>query len=299
MAASVELRTNSKINLFLRVVGGRVDGYHELESIFHGVALADDMRITLTHTGRVDVEMRAVEGFEGPLPELTENLAFLAAQALSDRGIEHEGLHIEIDKRIPVGGGLGGGSGNAAGVIVGLNHLLGLELPHESLVEVGATIGSDVPYCIGGGTALVMGRGEAMTPLPAPQPLCFVLAMSNDPLLTREVYAAYDEAQAELAEASSSAPMALALGAGDVPEIAALVHNDLERGAFALRPQLAELKKTLVDSGCLGAGLTGSGPTLFGLVEDAEHGKRVADQVRSLFDRVEVAASAPECVELV
>lgn len=298
MAASVELRTNSKINLFLRVVGGRVDGYHELESIFHGVSLADDMRITLTHTGRVDVEMRAVEGFEGPLPELTENLAYLAAQALSDRGFEHRGLHIEIDKRIPVGGGLGGGSGNAAGVIVGLNHLLGLELPIESLVEVGAAVGSDVPYCIGGGTALVMGRGEKMTPLPAPVPLCFVLAMSNDPLLTGDVYAAYDEVRAD-AEAASSASMALALGAGDIAEIADLLHNDLERGAFALRPELADLKKRLLDAGCLGAGLTGSGPTIFGVVEDAEHGKRVADQVRSLFDRVDVAASAPECVELV
>ena len=296
MTASVELRTNSKINLFLRVVGGRADGFHELESIFHGVALADDMRLTLTDTGSVEVEMRPAEGFEGELPELTKNLAYLAAEALRDRGFEHEGLRIEVDKRVPIGGGLGGGSGNAAGVIVGLNHLLGLELPVESLVEVGATVGSDVPYCIGGGTALVMGRGETMTPLPAPKGLWFVLGMSNEPLLTSEVYAAFDRVEAELPEARR-APMALALGAGDVAEIALLLHNDLEFGAFALRPELADRKRALADAGCLGAGLTGTGPTVFGIVEDAEHGRRVAAQVKDLFDRVEVVPSAPECVE--
>lgn len=294
---SIALRTNSKINLFLRVVGGRADGFHELESIFHGVALADDMVLTLTHTGRVEVRMEAAEGFHGRMPALEENLAYLAAQALSDRGFEHTGLEIEITKRVPVGGGLGGGSGNAAGVLVGLNHLLDLDLPVASLAEVGAVVGSDVPYCIGGGTALVMGRGEAMTALPAPRDLWFVLGISNEPLLTRDVYAAFDASEAEPAEARS-APMALALGAGDVAEIAALLHNDLEVGAFALRPELAEGKRQLADAGSLGAGLTGTGPTAFGIVEGPEHGARVAEQVRGSFDRVEVVSTATECVEL-
>ena len=294
---SVSLRTNSKINLFLRVVGGRADGYHELESIFHGVQLADDMRLTLTHNGRVDVEMRAADGFHGRLPELEENLAYLAVQALVDRGFEHEGLLIEIEKRVPLGAGLGGGSGNAAGVLVGLNHLLELDLPLESLVEVGAIVGSDVPYCIGGGTALVMGRGENMTPLPAPQDLWFVLGISNEPLMTGEVYAAFDEAGVELEDAPS-APMVLALGAGDVTDIAALLHNDLEVGAFTLRPELTAAKQELADAGSLGAGLTGTGPTVFGLAEGPEHAREVAGRVRGSFDRVEVVKTAPECVEL-
>ena len=294
---SVSLRTNSKINLFLRVVGSRADGFHELESIFHGISLADDMRLTLNHSGRVEVDMRAGDGFHGEPPGLEDNLAYLAVQALADRGHRHEGLHVEIEKRIPIGGGLGGGSGNAAGVLVGLNHLLALDLPLESLVEVGAVLGSDVPYCIAGGTALVMGRGETLTPLPAPRDLWFVLGISHEPLMTGEVYDAFDAAEAQPEEARS-APMALALGAGDVAEVAALLHNDLEVGAFALRPRLAEAKGALVEAGCLGAGLTGSGPTMFGIVEGPEHAAQVAERVAGMFDRVEVAGTAPECVEL-
>jgi 4-diphosphocytidyl-2-C-methyl-D-erythritol kinase len=296
-APSVDLRTNAKINLFLRVVGQRADGFHELESIFHGVGLADEMRMTLNHSRRVDVEMHPAGGFQGKLPELEDNLAFLAAQALADRGFPHEGVEIRIDKRIPIGGGLGGGSGNAAGVLVGLNHLLNLDLTPESLVEVAAIVGSDVPYCISGGTALVMGRGEMLTPLPATTDLWFVLGISNEPLMTADVYAAFDRLETDVAEARS-APMALALGAGDVADVAALLHNDLEPAAFALRPDLAEAKQALTDAGCLGACLTGSGPTLFGIVEGPEQGAEVAERVMGAFDRVEVARTAPECVEM-
>jgi 4-diphosphocytidyl-2-C-methyl-D-erythritol kinase len=143
-----------------------------------------------------------------------------------------------------------------------------------------------------------MGRGETLNPLPAPRELWFVLGISHEPLMTGEVYAAFDAAEVQPEEARS-APMALALGAGDVAEVAALLHNDLEVGAFALRPQLADAKGALAEAGCLGAGLTGSGPTMFGIVEGPEHAAQVAERVAGMFDRVEVACTAPECVELI
>ena len=202
---------------------------------------------------------------------------------------------IEIDKRIPIGAGLGGGSGNAAGVIAGLNEVWELGLDSGRLSGLALDIGADVPYCLTGGTALATGRGERTTPLTAPETLWFVLGVSNEPLLTRDVYEAFD-ARRDMAEVGSG-PMRLALGRGDVVAVAALVHNDLEPPAFRLRPGLAQLKAAMLEAGALGAVMSGSGPTIVGLARDRDHATAIAEAAKPSFDRVVVSSSRPVCVE--
>jgi 4-diphosphocytidyl-2-C-methyl-D-erythritol kinase len=294
-SVGIRVRTHAKLNLFLRVIGRRPDGYHEIESIFHGVSLADEMQIRSTDDEGIRIEM---QGSSGPISEeieLENNLAYLAAQSLIDRGITPTGLRIDIAKNIPIAGGLGGGSSNAAGVLVALNELWGAGLGSEDLNEVGASVGSDVPYCLVGGTMLATARGEKLTSLPSPTKVHFVLGISNVPLLTRDVYERWDHLGAEPGDGSAS--MTLALGAGDPREVGQLLHNDLEPAAFSLRPELQDAKEAISNAGALGTALTGSGPTLFGVAADAEHAREIASKIEDRFDRVEIAHSAARCVE--
>jgi 4-diphosphocytidyl-2-C-methyl-D-erythritol kinase len=292
---TIRLRTNAKVNLFLRVMGRRPDGYHEIETVFHGIRLADDLLITPTSTGKVDVEMKASDAYAYELPALEENLAWLAADALLAQGASNAGVHISITKRIPIAAGLGGGSGNAAGVLVALNELWQTGFDNRKLMDLAGGVGSDVPYCIGGGTALATGRGEGLTPLPFEAELWFVLGISHQPLFTRDVYAAWEPVDPELEE--GSAPMTLALGGEDVSEIASLLHNDLEPAIFTLLPELEDKKNAIIEAGALGGLVTGSGPTVFGLARDETHAHAVAASVKSDFDETLVVSSIPECIE--
>lgn len=291
----VRLRTHAKVNLFLRVVGRRPDGYHEIETILHGISFGDDIEVALTDGGGIEVDMELAEGVLGEPPTAQENLAYRAAQALVGRAGGERGVRVRIVKHIPIGAGLGGGSGNAAGIIVALNELWRLSLDRADTLAVAATVGSDVPYCIEGGTALATARGEKLTPLPAPADLHIVLGMSHEGLLTRDVYAAFDEVGPQ--DAASPSPMTLALGAGNVHEVADLLYNDLEVAAFKLRPRLQDKKEALLAAGALGAAMSGSGPTMFAIAENEDHAHDIADAVRTEFDVVRVTRSRPECIE--
>jgi 4-diphosphocytidyl-2-C-methyl-D-erythritol kinase len=292
----MKLRTNAKVNLFLRVLGERGDGYHEIETILHSVSLADDIEIIAQGSGDVRVEMSYAPGLTGEIPDPQQNFVHAAAVSLIEAGALNDGVLIRLVKRIPAGAGLGGGSGNAAGALVALARHWNFEITPEDLLGRAATIGSDVPYCIEGGTALASGRGEKLTRLPPPPPMWFVLGISSRPLSTGEVYAEFSDHPP--ASAEKSAPMTLALGAGDLGEIAALLHNDLEGPAFALRPELPALKERLTRAGALGALLSGSGPTVFAIARDEEHARSIARAVEDDFDRVEVVESRTACVEI-
>jgi 4-diphosphocytidyl-2-C-methyl-D-erythritol kinase len=288
-------KTNAKVNLFLRVLGKRVDGYHEVETILQVIRLGDDIQVQTTNTGRVEIVMEWVDGGRGVLPTEDENLITLAAGRLIALWASHDGIKVRVRKRIPIGAGLGGGSGNAAGALVVLSELWAMGLERDRLKELAAEVGSDVPYCIEGGTALATARGENLTPLPSPETMWFVLGITDEPLLTRDVYDAWDELPA--AEEVSSAVMTMALGAGDAEEVASLLHNDLEPAVFRLKPELEKKKELLIDGGALGACLSGSGPTMYGLASDEEHARRIASQVEHVFDRVLVTCSQTECIE--
>lgn len=293
--APVRLTTGAKINLFLRVLGRRADGFHELESIFHTLDLVDHLEISPLPGGKLEVDIDSDRLAGEELPSFEDNIVTAAARRLQELAPGRPGAAIRIHKRIPVAGGMGGGSSNAAGALLALDRLWGLDLDRTTLLEVGAELGSDVPYCLDAeGTALVGGRGESVTRLPGPPaPLSFVLGISDEPLLTAEVYAAVTDPSPD---GPSAAPVTLALGQGDLGELAQLLHNDLETPALALRPRLQDDKEALLAAGCLGAVVTGSGPTVAGLARDAGHANDIAERVRARFDRVVVAASARSCV---
>jgi 4-diphosphocytidyl-2-C-methyl-D-erythritol kinase len=291
----MRLRTNAKTNLLLRVLGRRPDGYHEIETIFHTLSLADTVSLATTTGDAVDIDMHAEGATGAELPPAADNLVSTAARKLIEAGGRTHGVRIDIVKRIPIGAGLGGGSGNAAGVLEALNEMWGLGLDSGALAELALDIGADVPYCLTGGTALATGRGEKTSALPAPATLWFALGLSDEPLLTRDVYDDF-ETHSDPADVRS-APMSLALGMGDVTAIAALMHNDLEPPAFRLRPELAELKSKMLDAGALGTVMSGSGPTMVGLARDQQHAISIAVAAERSFDRVVVSSSRPTCIE--
>lgn len=290
----VRLRTYAKVNLFLRVIGTRADGFHEIETILHGIGLYDEIEMAVTE-GSIDVSMELVDGLTGSLPAAADNLIRHAADVLHAHSGVSSGVSVKVRKGIPIAAGLGGGSGNAAGALVILGDMWGVELDRDTTMSLAARIGSDVPYCIEGGTVLATSRGEHLTQLPATASMCFVLGGTNDPLSTADVYAAWDGLPA--AEPSSSAALTLALGAGDVAEVGALLHNDLEPAAFSLLPDLADKKRALLDAGALGAGMSGSGPTMFAVARDEAHALRIADRAGAAFDWVKVVGSHRPCIE--
>ncbi|MGH2729323.1 MAG: 4-(cytidine 5'-diphospho)-2-C-methyl-D-erythritol kinase, partial [Actinomycetota bacterium] len=228
------MRAHAKLNLYLRVLSRRRDGYHEIVTILHGIDLADDLEVADGRTGEINLVADR---------DLEPNLVVVAARRLMTRIEGGAGASIRLTKRIPVGAGLGGGSADAAATLVALNELWDAGLDRSALMEVAAEVGSDVPYFLIGGTALATGRGEKVRPLDAPAAMWFVLGLSDDPLMTSAVYDRYDELP--LVEGPSPATMIAALGAGDVEAVGSLLSNDLERVAIDLRPELAAKKAVL------------------------------------------------------
>lgn len=290
----MRIRTHAKVNLYLRLVGPRPDGYHEIETILHGIDLADEIEITPAEQG-VHVDMEFAPGLVGEIPPSDQNFVTQAVAALAQM-TPSAGLSIKILKAIPIGAGLGGGSGNAAGVLVALNEMWKAGLDQKKVIDIATTLGSDVPYCVQGGTVLALGRGEKLTRLPSPTGLWLVLGLSHEPLFTKDVYDKWDEI-AERPQAPNSALMTMALGSGDVEQVALNVHNDLEAPALMLRPELAEKKERLREAGALAACLSGSGPTLYGIAGSEEAAEDIARRVQRHFDRVLVASSSPDCIE--
>ncbi len=291
----MRFRANAKINLFLRVLGDRPDGFHEIESILHSVDLGDEMEISIESGSGIDVEMILEDGVRGPAPPARSNLIYWAAERMLELSGYSVAIKVVTRKRIPMGGGLGGGSADAAGTLVALNEMLGVGLDVEDLGRLGAAIGSDVPFCIAGGTALATSRGEVLTALPAPARLWFVLGMSRDPVQTHDVYARWRPSQ-ESPPADRSQLMS-AIGVGDPAEIAPLLLNDLEPCIFELRPDVRSGTERMVKVGALGSLTSGSGPTVFGIASDEAHAQGIADRARGEFDRVQVVGSRPEGVE--
>lgn len=296
IGTSVRIRTHAKVNLFLRVLGLRRDGFHEVETILQAVDLYDAIDISPREAPGIDVDMEFAPGLAGELPMLADNLITHVASRLIERRDPGSGVDVRVVKGIPIGAGLGGGSGNAAGALVVLAELWDKGIDRSALHELAAAVGSDVAYCIDGGTALATGRGEKLTQLAAPDEMWFVLGGSHRPLSTKRVYDVWDEMDGAR-DGPRGASMTLALGARDIEEIASLLHNDLERAAFALVPELSAKRDALLDAGALGACMSGSGPTLFGVASDEQHARAVAGRVEARFDWVRVVKSRTDCVE--
>ena len=260
--AATEVFAYAKLNLSLDVLNKRPDGYHEMKMVMQTVSLRDRLTVE-TGTGR-PLEMRSNLGF---LPADEHNLAAAAALRLAeDTGADWGGLSITLDKTIPVCAGLAGGSADAAAVLRGLNELLGLGLSQTRLEKIGALVGSDVPYCVGGGTALAEGRGEVLTPLP-PLPRCHVvLCKPAFSVSTPELFRALDGCR--IRRRPDTAGLTEALAAEDLPGVARRMYNVFEHVLPQRRYQeICAIKNSLIQHGALGASMSGTGPTVFGLFD--------------------------------
>lgn len=314
----VSVRVPAKANLFLAVRGVRDDGYHELVTVMQTVSVFDRLRVAVVgppgqghhpasrrHMG-VELWHDAIEG----LPSGEENLAVRAALALgaaagvldvtaTREDIGRSGVRtvIDLDKGIPMAGGMAGGSADAAAALTALNRLWGCDFSRDDLRAVGASLGSDVPFCVVGGTALATGRGSALAQVLCRGVFHWVVCRAEEPLSTPDVYAAWD-ANCKPSEIEPDAVLH-ALRTEDAVALGAALHNDLEPAAFTLRPELEDQKKLLLDAGALGAVLSGSGPTLLALTEDEAAARELAEQVQGEFASVNVARSPAGGPELV
>lgn len=265
----IEVQARAKLNLSLDVLRRREDGYHDLRMIMQTVDLCDSLRLE-TGTG-APLRMSSNLGF---LPANEKNLAAAAALRLCEAvGTDPGGLSIRLSKTIPVCAGLAGGSADAAAVLRGLNELLGLGLPPERLAEIGERVGSDVPYCVMGGTALAEGRGERLTALP-PLPRCaVVLCKPAFSVSTPELFGRIDSVRIRCRPDTGG--LIAALEAGDLPGVARRMYNVFEGVLPARRgAEVRSIKNTLIQCGALGASMSGTGPTVFGLFDDWEAAKR-------------------------
>ena len=289
----VRVVTRAKVNLFLRVLGVRADGYHDIETIFQTVDLADDLFFSAAGSRGFEVRF-SPPGVVAQLPASGEDLIARAWRALGGPA-RTDGVLVEVHKSIPIGGGLGGGSSNAAGTLAALNAMWNLGLDERALGEAALSLGSDVPFLLRGGTAIGRSRGEALSPLVLGAPLWFVLGISATGLSTRAIYERWDPRRSSALQAAA---LAAALESGRLAEIAESLDNDLEEAALAARPELRKRKEALLEAGALGVVLSGSGPTLVGLVRDGEAADAVAAAVRTSFHRVVVARSRATSIGL-
>lgn len=276
MPSSVIVRVPAKVNLRLGVGPSRPDGYHELLTVFHAVALFDE--ITAHESDGLSLTVDGIGADE--LPSKRDNLAWRAAELLASETGVRPNVRLAIHKSIPVAGGLAGGSADAAGALVACAHLWEVE---ADLPRLAARLGADVAFSLLGGTAIGTGRGEHLAPVPAHPDLHWVLATSHYGISTAAAYAQLDALRAaRVAPEPIGPPDALlaALAAGDPSGVGLVLANDLQPAAFAMRPELRRGYDLGLDAGALGAVVSGSGPTLAFLCMDVEQAQHIAAVLR-------------------
>lgn len=269
----IKLKALGKINLGLDVLGRRPNGYHDVRMVMQTVYLYD--QILLEKTDKEGISLKTNLFY---LPVNENNLAYRAAKMLIDEFTIKEGVHISLEKHIPVAAGMAGGSSNAAAVLYGMNRLFQLGLTDQELMERGVKLGADVPYCIMRGTVLAEGIGEKLTPLPA-MPKCHVL-LAKPPISvsTQKVYEKLD-AQ-EVTKHPDIDGILLGLQTGDLEKITSSMGNVLENVTITEYPQIERIKDVMKEEGALNAMMSGSGPTVFGIYDDKMLARRAAARIR-------------------
>ena len=265
----LRVKAHAKINLNLRILGRAPDGYHCLESVVQEISLHDILEIE-TRANGLDLEVD-----DPAIPADERNLVWRAARRMADLAPVSTGLKIRLRKNIPAGAGLGGGSSDAAATLGALNELWRVHLPAVDLAAAAAALGSDVPYFLVGGAALLSGRGTEVHPLPEPLDYLLLLIFPGMPLSTREVYA---QVQAPLTPTGKMASMSRFVSATD-GGVEAWVRqgNDLAPVARRLCPAIEAIEAGLARAGATAAGVTGSGSAVFGVFRDREARDRAAD----------------------
>ncbi|CEG24615.1 4-(cytidine 5'-diphospho)-2-C-methyl-D-erythritol kinase [Peribacillus simplex] len=268
----------AKINLALDVLFKRPDGYHEVEMIMTTVDLAD--RIELKEIKGNHIQILSHNRF---VPDDHRNLAYQAAFILKERFGINKGVSITIEKNIPVAAGLAGGSSDAAATLRGLNRLWKLGLSMDELAEIGAKIGSDVSFCVYGGTALARGRGEKITHLPAPPKCWVILAKPTIGVSTADIYKRLQTSKMEHPDVPG---MISAIMENNYHDVCEGLGNVLEQVTLQLYPEVANIKDQMKTFGADSVLMSGSGPTVFGLVEHDSRMQRIYNGLRGFCDQV-------------
>jgi 4-diphosphocytidyl-2-C-methyl-D-erythritol kinase len=269
-ARGLVVQTSAKVNLTLEVLRKREDGYHELATILQSVDLWD--RLTVEPADSLSLVTS-----DPALPTDEGNLVIRAARLLGDAAGVDRGARLRLDKRIPVAAGLGGGSSDAAATLWALNRMWGTRWPVKRLQELAERLGMDVPFFLGKGRALATGRGERLAALPATGGLGLVLVNPNFPLSTKEVYQRVPAGWSQ--EATGTRRMIAALRSRSPRQIAAALTNNLQAVVEPAVPAIAKMKAALLAAGALGAVMSGSGPTVFGIARSYDHARAIRRRV--------------------
>ncbi len=290
---TLAVRCPAKLNLFLEVVGKRADGYHDLDTVMQAVDLCDELHVTPTAEG----EGLSLACTDASLPTDSRNLVLRAAMALQHRVGCRKGAHFALTKRIPMQAGLGGGSSDAAGALVGLNAAWGLGLSREELRQVAASVGSDVAFFLYGGTARCTGRGEVVEPLAAPASFHYVLVCPPFGVSTAE---AYGRLGALTYPRASASILVREIAAGSVEGVGRGLFDRLEGAAAQLCPELLGVKELLAKTGLFtGVSMTGSGSAFFGLCRAGDWECAHATVARLELGRVYAIRSLPDGAAIV
>lgn len=275
---TIFIKAPAKINLTLDVLNKRADGYHEVEMIMTTIDLSD--RIGLSELSENDIQIISQNRF---VPDDQRNLAYQAAKVLKEKFNVKQGVTITIDKAIPVAAGLAGGSSDAAATLRGLNQLWGLGLSLDELAEIGAEIGSDVSFCVYGGTAVAKGRGEKITHLPAPPNCWVILAKPSIGVSTADVYRNLDLSSVHHPNSSA---MIQAIMNGNYEAVCNEIGNVLESVTLKMHPEVHHIKEQMERFGADAVLMSGSGPTVFGLVQYDSRLQRIYNGLRGFCDQV-------------
>jgi 4-diphosphocytidyl-2-C-methyl-D-erythritol kinase len=279
MSEPIVRRAYGKINVFLRVLRRREDGYHDIETLILPVSLFDTVKVKVSTGLSLEVEgepeVLAALGQADP----DGNLALIAARVLAEEAgidLDATGAHIHIEKRIPVGGGMAGGSADAATVLRALNGLWACAFDEQQLGRIGMQVGSDVPAMLAGGPILASGRGEHLQPIHATSTPWIVKSLDFQ-VRAADAYRWWDE---DGARSGPDGGMALAaVETGATGSLGATVFNDLEAGILARHPEVGEVRDALLAAGAEAAFVTGSGPTVVALAPHVIHADKIAEQV--------------------
>jgi 4-diphosphocytidyl-2-C-methyl-D-erythritol kinase len=258
------IKAPAKINLCLHVLGKRPDGYHDLAMLMQRVSLYDRIEIATTTDGEVSVTCPGLELAPGE-----DNIAARAATLMLKRAGSPLGVGIRIEKEIPAAAGLGGGSSDAAAVLLALNSMLDLELPLSELTALGVTLGADVPFFLLQASAWATGIGEVLEPVPDLPSVWYLLVNPGIPVSTAWVFGNWGLTSPGRAARMREFPRT-------TEELVRLFHNDLEAVTIGRYPVVAEIKKAVLDCGAAGALMSGSGATVFGVFPDEESTRHAA-----------------------
>jgi 4-diphosphocytidyl-2-C-methyl-D-erythritol kinase len=272
-------KASAKINLSLDVLHKRDDGFHEVEMIMTMVDLADRIEIHELPQDKITLSTHS-----GYIPLDEKNLAFQAAKLLKSRYEVKRGVHIHLDKKIPVAAGLAGGSSDAAATLRGLNRLWRLDIPLEELQTLGAVLGSDVPFCIGGGTALATGRGELLQTIESPPQCWVILAKPPINVSTSDIYSKLIAKQIKAHPATSE--LLEAIRTKNLDRLCQSMGNVLEEVTLEMHPIVRQLKQCMEKLGAEGVLMSGSGPTVFGIVSKEVKAQHIYNGLRGFCKEV-------------